>query len=106
VLENHQSAEKSVNFDHEIIEIGLICSNLIQESHHFNSPGQNAEYPTINTCPVGSNIPLLILVYAFLNTFISGTTDAYVTIQLGKEKYQTSVVEKSESPVWDEECDL
>ncbi|XP_064634645.1 rab11 family-interacting protein 1-like [Lineus longissimus] len=35
-----------------------------------------------------------------------GAIDAYVTIQLGKEKYQTSVVDKSESPVWDEECDL
>ena len=37
---------------------------------------------------------------------ISGTNDAYVTIQLGKEKYQTSVKERSDNPEWHEECDL
>uniref|UniRef100_A0A8C5QN42 C2 domain-containing protein n=1 Tax=Leptobrachium leishanense TaxID=445787 RepID=A0A8C5QN42_9ANUR len=32
------------------------------------------------------------------------TNDAYTIIQLGKEKYSTSVVEKSLSPVWKEEA--
>ncbi|XP_061590200.1 axoneme-associated protein mst101(2) isoform X1 [Cololabis saira] len=34
----------------------------------------------------------------------SGTNDAYAVIQVGKEKYQTSVVEKSVAPVWKEEA--
>lgn len=34
-----------------------------------------------------------------------GTSDAYTLIQVGKEKYSTSVVEKtSGSPEWKEEC--
>jgi len=36
-----------------------------------------------------------------------GTNDAFVTISLGKEKFQTSVKEKSSSPVeWNEQCEL
>lgn len=35
-----------------------------------------------------------------------GTNDVYVIIQLGKEKFQTSVQEKSTSPEWHEECEL
>ena len=42
--------------------------------------------------------------YSFLR--VSGTNDAYVTIQLGKEKFQTTVKERSENPDWHEECDL
>ncbi|KAF3702074.1 Rab11 family-interacting protein 1 [Channa argus] len=34
----------------------------------------------------------------------SGTNDAYAIMQVGKEKYQTSVVEKSVAPVWKEEA--
>ncbi|MEQ2306285.1 hypothetical protein AMECASPLE_006476 [Ameca splendens] len=34
----------------------------------------------------------------------SGTNDAYAVMQVGKEKYQTSVVEKSVAPVWKEEA--
>uniref|UniRef100_A0A8C5WCZ2 RAB11 family interacting protein 1 n=1 Tax=Leptobrachium leishanense TaxID=445787 RepID=A0A8C5WCZ2_9ANUR len=34
----------------------------------------------------------------------SGTNDAYAIIQLGKEKYSTTVAEKSASPVWKEEA--
>jgi hypothetical protein len=30
---SHHSTKKSVNFDHEIMEIGIICSNLIEKSH-------------------------------------------------------------------------
>ena len=38
---------------------------------------------------------------------ISGTNDAFVTIGLGKEKFQTSVKEKSGDPVeWNEQCEL
>ncbi|XP_034458574.1 golgin subfamily A member 6-like protein 22 isoform X2 [Hippoglossus hippoglossus] len=33
-----------------------------------------------------------------------GTNDAYAVMHLGKEKYQTSVVEKSIAPVWREEA--
>ncbi|XP_061656100.1 trichohyalin-like isoform X2 [Phyllopteryx taeniolatus] len=33
-----------------------------------------------------------------------GTNDAYALMQLGKDKYQTSVVEKSVAPVWKEEA--
>ena len=39
--------------------------------------------------------------------FFSGTNDAFVTIALGKEKYQTSVKEKAtESVDWCEQCEL
>uniref|UniRef100_A0A3P9H519 RAB11 family interacting protein 1 (class I) b n=1 Tax=Oryzias latipes TaxID=8090 RepID=A0A3P9H519_ORYLA len=34
----------------------------------------------------------------------SGTNDAYAVLQVGKEKFQTSVVEKSVTPVWKEEA--
>ncbi|XP_070780777.1 rab11 family-interacting protein 1-like [Enoplosus armatus] len=34
----------------------------------------------------------------------SGTNDAYAVMQVGKEKYQTSVDEKSVAPVWKEEA--
>lgn len=34
----------------------------------------------------------------------SGTNDAYAVMQMGKDKYQTSVVEKSVAPVWKEEA--
>ncbi|KAK9532618.1 hypothetical protein VZT92_009993 [Zoarces viviparus] len=34
----------------------------------------------------------------------SGTNDAYALMQVGKEKFQTSVVEKSVAPVWGEEA--
>jgi len=38
---------------------------------------------------------------------ISGTNDAFVTISLGKERFQTSVKEKSTDPVdWSEQCEL
>ncbi|KAK2852786.1 hypothetical protein Q7C36_007987 [Tachysurus vachellii] len=33
-----------------------------------------------------------------------GTSDAYVVVQLGKEKYSTCVMEKSTEPEWGEEC--
>lgn len=37
----------------------------------------------------------------------NGTNDAFVTISLGKEKYQTSVKERAADPVdWHEECEL
>lgn len=36
----------------------------------------------------------------------NGANDTYVTIQLGKEKFQTSVQEKTTSPEWHEECEL
>lgn len=34
----------------------------------------------------------------------NGTNDAYTIIQLGKEKYSTSVAEKTLSPMWREEA--
>lgn len=34
----------------------------------------------------------------------SGTNDTYTIIQLGKEKYSTSVAEKTLEPVWKEEA--
>lgn len=34
----------------------------------------------------------------------SGTNDAYALMQVGKEKYQTSVAEKSVAPAWTEEA--
>ena len=41
------------------------------------------------------------------NKIKSGTNDAFVTISLGKEKFQTSVKEKSTDPVdWSEQCEL
>jgi Rab11 family-interacting protein 1/2/5 len=48
----------------------------------------------------------LTLFDAFLTLF-SGTNDAFVTIGLGKEKYQTSVKEKvTDSVEWCEQCEL
>ena len=41
-----------------------------------------------------------------LTKFLIGTNDAFVTIGLGKEKFQTSVKEKSENPEWLEQCEL
>ncbi|XP_022255112.1 rab11 family-interacting protein 2-like isoform X1 [Limulus polyphemus] len=35
-----------------------------------------------------------------------GTNDAYVTIQLGKERFETRVQERVINPEWHEECDL
>ena len=36
-----------------------------------------------------------------------GKNDAFVTISLGKEKYQTTVKEKCSDPVeWNEQCEL
>lgn len=38
---------------------------------------------------------------------IAGFNDAFVTIALGKEKYQTSVKEKAPTNIeWHEECEL
>lgn len=34
----------------------------------------------------------------------AGTNDAYAVMQVGKEKYQTTVAEKSVAPVWKEEA--
>ena len=31
-----------------------------------------------------------------------GTNDAYVTVEVGKERWQTGVQEKCESPTWNE----
>ena len=45
----------------------------------------------------------------FMVSYLSliGTNDAFVTIGLGKEKYQTSVKEKSTDTVeWCEQCEL
>ena len=45
--------------------------------------------------------------YSIYIFFLSGTNDAFVTIALGKEKYQTSVKEKAtESVDWCEQCEL
>ncbi|GFT91757.1 rab11 family-interacting protein 2 [Nephila pilipes] len=35
-----------------------------------------------------------------------GTNDAFVLIQMGKEKFQTTIQEKATDPEWYEECDL
>ena len=42
-----------------------------------------------------------------INTSFLGTNDAFVTIALGKEKFQTTVKEKATDPVeWSEQCEL
>ena len=42
-----------------------------------------------------------------LHLDFAGTNDALVTISLEKEKYQTSVKERSKGPVeWSEQCEL
>jgi hypothetical protein len=49
----HHSAKKpplslkSVNIDDKIMEIGLICPNLIEKSHHSSNPGPNPEHDLI-----------------------------------------------------------
>jgi Ca2+-dependent lipid-binding protein len=40
------------------------------------------------------------------NISFTGTNDAYVTIDLGKEKFKSAVKEKAVNPEWNEECDL
>ena len=51
----------------------------------------------------------MVIFVIFLHTcylcFV-GTNDAFVTIGLGKEKFQTSVKEKAEDPEWSEQCEL
>ncbi|KAL8608897.1 hypothetical protein ACOMHN_065234 [Nucella lapillus] len=37
---------------------------------------------------------------------VAGNNDVFVTIQLGKEKYQTSTIKNACNPEWFEECDL
>jgi Rab11 family-interacting protein 1/2/5 len=45
--------------------------------------------------------------YNVLLCLCAGTNDAFVTIALAKEKYQTSVKEKALQDVeWHEECEL
>ena len=41
-----------------------------------------------------------------LTILTPGTNDVFVTICLGKERFQTSVKEKAENPVWCEQCEL
>jgi hypothetical protein len=36
--------KKSFNFEHEVMEIGLICSNLIEKSHHSSNSGQKSAH--------------------------------------------------------------
>ena len=44
---------------------------------------------------------------AIFFVFLAGTNDAFVTIGIGKEKYQTSVKEKAtENVEWCEQCEL
>jgi len=35
-----------------------------------------------------------------------GTNDAYVSIKLGKEKFQTTLRERAKDPEWHEQCQL
>lgn len=35
-----------------------------------------------------------------------GSNDSYVVIGLGREKFQTSIQERTVNPEWQEECDL
>ena len=47
------------------------------------------------------------ILYFSKNDKFQGTNDAFVTISLGKEKYQTTVKEKCSDPVeWNEQCEL
>ena len=59
---------------------------------------------------VKTNQPLTLLVKRAKGLKIkgkNGTNDPFVTIGLGKEKFQTSVVEKAaESVEWMEQCEL
>ena len=49
------------------------------------------------------NFMIIIIIYYIC---IKGTNDAFVTIGLGREKFQTSVQEKAEDPEWCEQCEL
>ena len=43
----------------------------------------------------------------YIKVALPGTNDAFVTISLGKEKFQTSVREKSAAQAdWSEQCEL
>jgi hypothetical protein len=42
----HHSAKKNtpksvLNFDHEVIDIGIIFTNLIEKSSHYSTPGRS-----------------------------------------------------------------
>ena len=50
-------------------------------------------------------VSLLITLY-YNKLYYAGTNDAFVTIGLAREKFQTSVKEKTVDPEWSEQCQL
>jgi hypothetical protein len=53
---DHHSAKKAtiqptkVNIDHEIMETGLFCSNVIEKSHHVISAGSKIQIKPGGKC--------------------------------------------------------
>lgn len=44
--------------------------------------------------------------YLVPRSYASGKNDAFVVIQLGDKKFQTSIQKKAVAPCWEEECEL
>ena len=57
-------------------------------------------------CAVVYSFAVFLMLFVLTFTFLAETNNAYITIQLGKEKFETSVLEKTKAPEWNEECEL
>ena len=55
-------------------------------------------------CLTNSSIKLIYLQHILCD--IAGTNDAFVTIALSENKFQTTIKDKSIDPEWYEECDV
>ena len=75
--------------EHEVVK----CFVSVKRARGLNVKGKNGNnsHPYANTSHTNC---------------VLGTNDAFVTIGLGKEKFQTSVNERSEDPEWCEQCEL
>ena len=56
------------------------------------------------SCLTNGSIKLIYLQHILCD--IAGTNDAFVTIALSENKFQTTIKDKSIDPEWYEECDV
>ena len=96
IFKAHCFAEKCISF-HEF----NYSSSSPSPSHYVQSCEPRASKPR------GRMVSFRPDVRASCYGIVSGTNDAFVTMALGKEKFQTSVVEQAASDVeWREQADL
>lgn len=87
-LKNNNTIHHLVYFEWPLVEAVLKMSLGEQSQKWFPTHVQATVLQAASLQPKGKN----------------GTNDAYTIIQLGKEKYSTSVAEKTLNPVWREEA--